>query len=303
MMRRTPSRVMQVLLALCCSISVIHGLQLASPTSDLLWSRVDFFQTSALSTSTVVSALLTPPPAADVTRPRTVDVGGGVDLLSTNPRQLAQPDVFFPASMEGLWQCRRIVTSVDGDGFQANVAYKALGAGSGATVTTASSESYLTRFVPSPYKDGGRGDSDLSSYTVLDRAFEYNSRSGGSTNAQWRLGEPNHLQTTTTTMSNGGLQLDVVWRIVELPSDQGFGSQELVKITDGPFLRAALVKRRFRRNFDAQQNRVVEGLEVIKTFRVLDGVAGTELPTSTIKSQLYLTRPRGDGYDVPSGAY
>ena len=57
-----------------------------------------------------------------------------------------------------------------------------------------------------------------------------------------------------------------------------------------------------RRNFEGDQ-RVVEGLEVVKTFRVLDGVAGTEYPTSTIRSQLRLTRPRGDDTDIPSGAF
>ena len=36
---------------------------------------------------------------------------------------------------------------------------------------------------------------------------------------------------------------------------------------------------------------VVEGLEIVKTFRVLDGVAGVEMPTSTAKSKLRLTRP------------
>ena len=37
---------------------------------------------------------------------------------------------------------------------------------------------------------------------------------------------------------------------------------------------------------------VVEGLEIVKTYRVLDGVAGIEFPTSTTKSTLRLTRPK-----------
>lgn len=57
-----------------------------------------------------------------------------------------------------------------------------------------------------------------------------------------------------------------------------------------------------RRNFEGDQ-RVVEGLEVVKTFRVLDGVAGTEYPTSSIRSQLRLTRPQGDESDIPSEAF
>ena len=151
---------------------------------------------------------------------------------------------------------------------------------------------------------------DLSSYTVLDRGFEYASRSGRATSdIAWRADNPtSRLQVlSSSSVKKNNIQLDVVWRTVELPTNQGFGSQELLKIEideDTPgVLRAALVKRRFRRNFDAQQRRIVEGIEVVQTFRVLDGVAGTEFPTSTIKSQLLLTRPQEDGYDVPSGAY
>lgn len=239
-----------------------------------------------------LSTLLSP---SAVSPQRTVDVGGGVDLLSPSPR-LSKPDAFFPISMEGLWMCERTVSNVEGDSFQANTVWKALGS----KASLPASESYLTRFIPSPYEG-----TDVSGYTVLDRGYEYLSRSGLSS-VDWKVSEPSHLQTSTTTttsITNPKIQLDVVWRIVEMPNDQGFGSQELIKITDGPFLRAALVKRRFRRSFDAAQNRVVEGLEVVKTFRVLDGVAGTELPTSTVRSQLRFIRPRGDGYDVPSGAY
>ena len=38
--------------------------------------------------------------------------------------------------------------------------------------------------------------------------------------------------------------------------------------------------------------RVVEGIELVKTYRVLDDVAGVEFPTSTTKSSLRLTRPQ-----------
>ena len=97
------------------------------------------------------------------------------------------------------------------------------------------------------------------------------------------------------------LQLKVVQRSVELPSDQGWGSNELVRIrTDaatvvGSFeiYYAARVQRRFRRATNAD-GRVVEGLEIVKTYRVLDGVAGVEFPTSTTKSTIRLTRPKAD---------
>ena len=57
-------------------------------------------------------------------------------------------------------------------------------------------------------------------------------------------------------------------------------------------VRAARVQRRFRRSFsDDGATRVVEGIELVKTYRVLDDVAGVEFPTSTTKSSLRLTRP------------
>ena len=39
--------------------------------------------------------------------------------------------------------------------------------------------------------------------------------------------------------------------------------------------------------------RVVEGLEIVTTYRVLDGIAGTEYPTSTTKATIRLTRRDG----------
>jgi len=53
------------------------------------------------------------------------------------------------------------------------------------------------------------------------------------------------------------------------------------------------VQRRFRRAFGKDGSRIVEGLEIVKTFRVMDGIAGTEMPTSTTKSSLRLARPGG----------
>jgi hypothetical protein len=91
----------------------------------------------------------------------------------------------------------------------------------------------------------------------------------------------------------GKTRLVVVDRTVELPNEQGFGFDELLRVDDekNMITRAVQVKRRYRRAFDNEGNRIVEGIELIKTFRVLDGIAGTEFPTSTVKSQLRLTRP------------
>merc|ERR1711924_576694 len=90
----------------------------------------------------------------------------------------------------------------------------------------------------------------------------------------------------------GVTELTVVQRSVELPSDKGWGSNELYRIrTDGGLVGridyAVRILRRFRRANDAATGaRVVEGLEIQKTYRVLDGIAGIEFPTSTLKSTL-----------------
>ncbi len=209
--------------------------------------------------------------AAIVPALRDVDVGGGFDLLG-NPR-LAEKDVVYPMSMEGLWSCSRVVTQVDGDQFQAESAWRALGGGS---LRVNKLENYSTRFIPSKVFGELTG-------VVNDRGYELSSRARN-TNVSWNVEKPDELKFDNIRMM-------VVRRIVEPPSDQGFGSNELYRIDDGYVTRAVQVKRRYRRAFDANGNRVVEGLEIMKTFRVLDGVAGTEMPTSTTKSQLRLMRP------------
>ena len=82
---------------------------------------------------------------------------------------------------------------------------------------------------------------------------------------------------------------------MELPDERGWGSNELVRVTTRSLgfdiTYAARVQRRWRRATTDTGARVVEGLEILKTYRVLDGIAGVELPTSTLKSTIRLTRP------------
>lgn len=202
---------------------------------------------------------------------RQVDVGGGIDLLANT--RLADNDVIYPVSMEGEWTWNRLVTLVEGDNFQAESAWRALG---GNNLRVNEKETYSTRFVQSSLLGEMTG-------VVLDRGYETSSRTHNPS-VLWEVTKPNNLQ-------YGNIRVSVVKRKVEPPSDQGFGFDELYRVDDGLVTRAIQVKRRYRRNFDPDGNRVVEGLEIMKTFRVLDGVAGTEMPTSTTKSQLMLTRP------------
>jgi hypothetical protein len=209
------------------------------------------------------------PPAS-----RDVEVGGGYDLLSEK-RGAAESDVIYPPSMEGPWNCERVVTRVEGDKFQAGEAYRCLG-GVPSLLQEGSIEKFDTRYIGSPKIE--------IPGVVVDRGFELSSRVK-TKDVQWNVEKPNVLE------FGNKVKLVVVKRSVEVPSDKGFGFDELIRVEDGITTRAVQVKRRYRRSYDDQGNRVVEGLEIMKTFRVLDGIAGTELPTSTVKSQLRLVRP------------
>ena len=92
------------------------------------------------------------------------------------------------------------------------------------------------------------------------------------------------------------VELAIIQRSVESSSsssNDGFGFNELVRLTERqvpagiPIQRCARVQRRYRTTTtEPGGGVVVEGLEIVKTYRVLDGVAGIELPTSTTKSQI-----------------
>eukprot|EP00546_Thalassionema_frauenfeldii_P002293 CAMPEP_0178937652 /NCGR_PEP_ID=MMETSP0786-20121207/25888_1 /TAXON_ID=186022 /ORGANISM="Thalassionema frauenfeldii, Strain CCMP 1798" /LENGTH=270 /DNA_ID=CAMNT_0020616271 /DNA_START=40 /DNA_END=852 /DNA_ORIENTATION=+ len=270
-MKRMLLRFPSLLITESMALNVIHG-----------WSRNEFLSSAAS------SLFFSAPP---VERVRSVDAGGGVDLMA-EPKLDKYPDVLFPSSMEGLWTCQRSVTTFEGDSFMGVTAWKALGGTNKSSQLQTFKEEYASRFIPSNVVD--------SSYMVLDRGFEMASRTGVQ-NLIWDVREPNRLSYYRD--NNNKIQIDVIQRLVEAPSDAGFGFQELYRIFDGPFVRAALVKRRYRRAFDEQNRRQVQGLEIMKTFRVLDGMAGTEFPTATIKTSILMTRARGDNYDVPSAAF
>lgn len=234
--------------------------------------------------------------------PRIEGIGGGADLLAD--KALAVADVVYPPSLNGTWTCQRRVISVEGDAAQAEGAWRLLG-GFGDDIRSAA-EVYTTRYVPQP-----EGSSmaitgiDGQRYygVVLDRGFELAQRVQGA-DVSWDRGSPDSL---SYSRSSGGrasaAQLKVVQRSVELPSEKGWGSNELIRVTTdastvlGSFEinYAARVQRRWRRATTESGARVVEGLEIVKTYRVLDGVAGVEYPTSTHKSTIRLQRPAQAG--------
>eukprot|EP00316_Scyphosphaera_apsteinii_P002145 CAMPEP_0119323222 /NCGR_PEP_ID=MMETSP1333-20130426/60323_1 /TAXON_ID=418940 /ORGANISM="Scyphosphaera apsteinii, Strain RCC1455" /LENGTH=288 /DNA_ID=CAMNT_0007330617 /DNA_START=103 /DNA_END=966 /DNA_ORIENTATION=- len=219
--------------------------------------------------------------------PRVEGIGGGADMLSSATTVL---DVVYPPSLIGLWQCERQVASVEGDANSAESVWLDLGGRRKEDFLLP--ETYLTRFLVSPNSRAPEGEAQV----VTDRGFEIDSRQRG-TNVSWDAGMPNTL--LFERAGRRPTELTVVQRQVEPPSDKGFGFNELVRITtaagglfgEQTLLKAARVQRKYRRAYTATGERLVEGLEIVKSYRVLDGVAGVEIPTSTTKSRLKLTRP------------
>jgi len=251
---------------------------------------------------------------------RVEEIGGGFDILTPQPLLLKSSDAFFPASCcltvvdnnnKTSWNVQRAVTSVEGDVGQAGVVWKALGGDDLRSFTDKLTEVYEARFVPSPNDDatyvfddgkstttGGGGKTLRSS--VLDRGYDIASRCGG-TNVSWDAQNGGDLSYTTKSSSSSSssmavMELKVMQRKND-SSEQGFGSDELIRIHPasnsifGDLYRVARVKRRFRRDFDANGNRIIEGLEIVTTYRVLDGIAGIEMPTSTCRSRIRMTAP------------
>ena len=249
-----------------------------------------------LSVASSPSAIASPPPRVEGFAPRVEGAGNAADLISFS---VAVPDVTYPPSLIGLWQCERMVRAVEGDVAQAQGAWFDLGGSAGGDDFRRVAERYYTRFVPPPSGGG----------LVLDRAYEIESRVRGAS-AKWSASERSSTTTYERTPGGAPTELVVVRRRVEdlkppsggelRPGDEvGFGFDELVRVTTaagGLFggaqvVKAARVQRRFRRAFGDDGARTLEGLEIMRTYHVLDGIAGVEMPTSTTKSTLRLTRP------------
>jgi len=188
---------------------------------------------------------------------------------------------------------------------QAGIAWSCLGGSSERAFTSKLTEVYDTRFIEAPssmlidatYEFDGK----ILRGAILDRAYEMQQRAGVTTNdvdVSWDPTKGNIL--TYTTEKGDPIELAVVQRRVEKPTDVGgFGSDELYRIKSsagGVFgntavYRAARVRRRYRRGYDeGTGKRVVDGIEIVTTYRVLDGVAGVEMPTSTFKSRIRMTQ-------------
>ena len=209
-------------------------------------------------------------------------------------------EVFYPNSMINTkWKVQRVITSVEGDLGQASLAWQLLGGSDERAFTSKLTEVYESTFISPPttlddakYEYEGK----LLHAAILDRECELSSRTGVAKDMiEWDV-KSNSISYTRD--KDDKVNLTVVRRKVELPTDQGFGYDDIYRIESsagGIFsgtnvYRAARVKRRFRRGFDeTTSKRILDAIEVVTTHRVLDGIAGIELPTSTTKSRLRYT--------------
>ncbi|KAL7471159.1 hypothetical protein ACHAXS_011446 [Conticribra weissflogii] len=249
---------------------------------------------------------------------RIEELGGGFDLLSpSSSTSLSSSDVFYPSSMTNTqWKVQRVITSLEGDLGQAAIAWKCLGGGEERAFTSKLTEVYNVRFIDAPVVGKNTNDDvvDDARYEyegkvvrgcILDRKLEIRNRVGqlllSDDDISWAVdnGEPGLISYTRKDFP-GRIELKTVQRKIELPSKGGFGSDELIRIESlagggalfatSNIYRCARVKRRFRRGFDESTGkRIIDGIEIMSTYRVLDGVAGVEMPTSTSKSRIRMT--------------
>ena len=293
-----------VVLTLICSRRV--GVVALSATRRDALQRI-----SAVGIATATSSTLFLPQACVAAPPlplqtssggtvRIEEVGGGLDLLS--PKPLSASEVFYPSSMaDTRWKVQRVVTSVEGNLEQSALAWKLLGGSDERAFTSKLTEVYEADFIDAPenMKDASYTfDGKTMQSTILDRLSELSSRIGIE-KGSIRLDIKNNSIEYTRSKNDGPINLTVVSRKIEPPTESGFGSDEIYRIhssAGGVFAganvyRCARVRLRFRRGFDETTGkRILDGIEIVTTHRVLDGVAGMELPTSTCKSRLRYTQ-------------
>jgi hypothetical protein len=188
-----------------------------------------------LSSSSAVSAVL--PAQAQA---RNIDTGpGGVDLYSSSSTSYPK-DVLYPISMQGPWLVERIVTSMEGDAFQAETAWRSLG-GSGDFRKKAS---YLTRYLQQSLADIDNVDPNAERFTILDRGYERQARSSGTVSSS-QMSESSAVVWTPQnpdTLQADKVEIAVVQRKAENPTAEGWGYNELYRVTEGTlFQRAARV--------------------------------------------------------------
>lgn len=205
------------------------------------------------------------------------------------------------------WRAQRVIASVEGDAGQAATMWTLLGGGaSSKEFNSQLTEVYEVSFVAAPdsFRDAMYDyEGKTVRAAVMDRASSLSSRLGftpsssPSNTIQWDKESPQ--QTVAYSRNNKDtIVLTTVQRKNEPPTEVGFGSDELLKISSSSGImgstttidRAARIKTRYRRGYDEiTGKRIIDGIELVMTYRVLDGVAGVEMPTSSCKSRIRWT--------------
>ena len=213
---------------------------------------------------------------------RVEGIGGGFDLMQTQLEKGV--DVIYPASIAGTWKCNRVVVAIEGDAGQAELAWRNLG---GINIDNKPvkglMESYIQTFTIPPsnwnIKNEYMFEGETYKGAILDRGLDISSRRSRGGDAAYNVSWDIDTQTLKYENNNKSslaqqVQISTLQRKVEYPSVNGFGFDELYKITSsagGLFLgdnnniqRAVRVKRRYRRALDDNGNRIVDGLEIMK---------------------------------------
>lgn len=288
------------------SVSILYNARKNTEDCTNTQSRRDVLVDTTLLTTCVASTA--PRKAVAVAPPQTMEglggtkqriqgIGGGFDISTPNASNLASSDAYYPSSMSDTrWKVQRVVTSVEGDAGQACTIWTLLGGSNEKAFTSQLTESYTAYFIESEAEDAiYQYDGRAVKASVLDRATTLSSRVGiDSSSILWERDRPQQtLRYSRNTNNKDTVKLSVLQRKNEL-SEAGFGSDELLKLTSttlgGTIDRACRIKSRYRRGFDETTGkRIIDGLEIVTTYRVLDGVAGIEMHTSTCKSRIRLT--------------
>ena len=197
-------------------------------------------------------------------------IRSGLDL--TRSSVPPKTDVIFPASSLGSWTCQRIVTSVEGDTGQAELAWLCLGGPP--TGDWKGVERYKSELVLPPMESIENTymlEGKMLEGAVLDRGLELEAMSKDR-RASWEVTNPTHY---SFEQDGRVTELNIVQRKIDLPSEQGFGSNEVYRITtaaggmfgDGNKLKRAIrVQRRYRRAFDGDGNRIIELVKDVSRF-------------------------------------
>lgn len=282
---------------------------------------------STLSCSGVANAA-TIPSSNSSKRNNSKSSKGTADFNVCSPPPMILTDIIYPNTFLGRWKCQRVRTRVKGDRLQAELAWKVLGGGGGFGGEQGDDESSNGKG-SSMFSERNKKEAFDTAFfstrdgdVILDRGFDFESRLlqqpevlKRNVTVHWEAQFPNTLEYEFEKRAIGGIDLTVVQRNIDTPAHNSecFGFNEMIRIRSTrsnnnkrtsnnnggifsvvPVQQSVVqIERRYRILDDGPENRVMEGLEVLKTYLVLDnGIVRTDVPTSTTRSRIRLSRSK-----------